>query len=396
MQHLIDAILNGPTHYATSHHFDDGKLLAFVAIAFILEVLLATFLIFLLIKLGQYSRTFLSAALRRCSIGMHEVEYTFLQLTFPSNTTKSAYATEQLHILLRSMVGYSGFWDRLAAQKQPYSLELVASRDEGIRYIIRVPKEEAEVARRTLLSFLPGIKIAEVDDYLNISGAIPVRIAELKLTGDFVLPLTDHKALDEHDPIAYLTGHMRNLLPEELISFQIVAVPVLNNTHPNELRHMYDITHLVALSQQITPKLTPYKINVRQLLWRTACIPLWLIAKVMKVVVIVADAFSGDSSVSSNASEKRRKDNPYELELGKTIKSKLDQHQFEVTMRVLVASPDADGISDRVNAIVSSFGTFTTTGQAIGMRKSLPVISSPAKWYVRFRDRKLVRHIFTQ
>lgn len=395
MPHFLDILLNGPTHWGQAHHLTTGWLAIF-AIGVLLAEFGVTYLaVYLLIKLAHYSRTIFSAALRRFGVGRHEVEQTFLQLTFPSDTSKSAYATEQLHILMRSLVGHYGFWDRLAGWKRPYSLEVVATRDEGIRYIIMVPKNAIDVVQRTLLAFLPGLKIKEVGDYLDdiSSGA---NITELKLIADFVLPLNTNKALDEHDPAAYLTGHMRNLLPGELIAFQIVAMPVFRNTHPNELRHIQNTQHRIALSKEVSSKLTPYKIDAAHILSRTALAPFWLITQGMKVIGAIFDIFFYNSTPSTDNSAKRRKDDPYETELGQTIKTKLDQHLFEVSMRVLVATPDVDSILSRRNAIVSAFRTFTGTNQSIGVRRFMPRLSSMDKWFARFQRRKLIRHIFTQ
>lgn len=393
MQQFIDTLINGPARYTQEHDFSSGWALVFVLGALFIEFGVAYLLILLTIKLFQYSRTFFSLFLQRVGIGKREIEYTFLQLTFPSDTTKSAYATEQLHILMRSMVKYRGFWDRLAARKQPYSLELVATRDEGIRYIIRIPKNEVETVKRTLMSFLPGLKISEAEDYLPETIESGWSITELKLTGDLVLPLADHKTLEEHDPIAYLTGHMRSLLPNELVAFQVVAVPVFNNTHPNELRHIRDTQHRIALSKEIAPKLTAYKIDIKRILLRIAVAPFWLVAVGGKLIATVFDAFSGDIPKSSGS--KRLTGDPYEQELGKTIKTKLDQHLFEVTMRVLVISPDGDSGSSRLDALKSSFDTFTASCQSITNRKKLP-FTSIDEWLERFRNRELLRHIASQ
>jgi type IV secretory pathway TraG/TraD family ATPase VirD4 len=394
MQQFIDTLINGPARYTQEHDFSSGWALVFVLGALFIEFGVAYLLILLIIKLFQYSRTFLSLFLQRIGVGKREVEYAFLQLTFPSDTTKSAYATEQLHILMRSMVKYRSFWDRLAARKQPYSLELVATRDDGIRYIIRIPKQEAETVRRTLISFLPGLKITETEDYLPVIIESGWSIAELKLSSDFVAPLADHKTLEEHDPIAYLTGHMRSLLPDELVAFQIVAVPVFDNTHPNELRHIRDTQHRIALSKEIAPKLTAYKIDIKRILLRIAVAPFWLIAMGAKLVGVVFNAiFSGDIPKSSG--NKRLTGDPYEQELGKTIKTKLDQHLFEVTMRVLVISPDGDSAGSRLSALKSSFDTFTASYQSIANRRRLP-FTSIDKWLGRFRKRELLRHIASQ
>jgi hypothetical protein len=176
---------------------------------------------------------------------------------------------------------------------------------------------------------------------------------------------------------------MRSLLHDELIAFQIVTVPVFNNTHPNELRHIRDAQHQIALNKEIAPKLTVYKINVRRILLRTVFAPLWLIWLVFKSIVF-------------SSSDKRSAGNPYEQELGKTIKAKLDQPLFEVTVRVLSISPEAgDAVSSRVNALVSSFSTFSTTNQSIDNRKKFP-FTSAEKWLARYRRRELLRHIASQ
>ena len=383
MQQFIDTLINGPSRYLMTQDLDPVTRGVLALTAYALTVLAGWGILYLLFKSFQYTRTFFSALLRRIGVGKHEDEYIFLQLIFPSDTAKSAYATEQLHILMRSMVKYRGFWDRLAARKQPYSLELVATRDEGIRYIIRIPKHEIGTIKQTLLSFLPGLKVAEVEDYLPETADMSWSITELKLSGDFVLPLADHKTLEEHDPIAYLTGHMRSLLHDELIAFQVVAVPVFDNTHPNELRHIRDTQHQIALNKEIAPKLTTYKINVRRILLRIVFAPLWLIWLVFKSIVF-------------SSSDKRSAGNPYEQELGKTIKTKLDQPLFEVTVRVLAISPEAgDGVRSRVNALVSSFSTFSTTNQSIDNRKKFP-FASAEKWLVRYRKRELLRHVASQ
>ena len=391
MQQFIDTLINGPSRYLMTQDLDPVTRGVLALIAIPLEILAGWSILFLLFKSFQYSRTFFSAFLRRIGVGKQNIEYTFLQLAFPSDTTKSAYATEQLHILLRSTVKYPRIWQRLAARKQPYSLELVATRDDGIRYILMIPRQEADVVRRTLLAYLPGLKVSEVDDYLPTVAHLPKSVAELKLIGDFVLPLADHKTLSEHDPIAYLTGHMRNLLADELVALQVVAVPVLTNTHPNELRHVRDITRRIAQGKEIGSKLSANKIDFGRML-------LWIIKTPfmisINILVWFFDIFLGDSP-SNQASDKLQAANPYQQEISKAVKTKLDQPLFEVSVRILVASADNDAAKIRIDALLSSLHTFAGTNQAIGSRK-FSTFSSADKWLARFQDRSLTRHIFSQ
>jgi len=397
MQDFIDTLINGPARYTQEQGFSPGWTLVFILVMLALEVGAAYLLLLLVVKLVQYWRTSLSFILQRLGVGKKDIQYTFLQLIYPASTTKSAYATEQLHILLKSLVKYSGFWDRLAARKQSYSLELVATRDEGIRYIIMVPQQEVEVVKRTVLSFLPGVRIAETDDYMPTI-ANSVSVTELKLSNDFILPLADHKALAEHDPIAYLTGHMRSLLPDELVAFQIVAVPVFKNTHPNELRHIEHASHRIVLNKSLLPKFTAYKIDIKRIMLRVLLFPLWLLKMNVKLLVGMIEAFTTNDLPENwkSSNEKRLAGDPYELELGKVVKTKLDQHLFEVSIRVLVASPDIEAAQSRINSLVSAFSTFATTQQLLGVRRTIKLFKPAERWIERFRQRKLTRHFFTQ
>jgi hypothetical protein len=396
MEQIIDTIINGPTHYGIEHHFDNGWLAVFVIGVLLLEFGIAYLILYSVFKLIQCSRAIFSAFLRLIGVGVKNIDYVFLQLAFPSTTTKSAYATEQLHIIMKSMAKHYGFWDHLAARKLPYSLELVATRDEGIRYIIMVPREDIDIVRRTLLSFLPGLKIQEINDYLQTLNEVRISVSELKLTADFVLPLNDNKVLSEHDPIAYLTGYMRNLLPEELVSFQVVVTPIFLSTHPNELRHINDIRSRIALNKQIFPKLSRYKLDLLRILLRLITFPFWLIYMGAKLITfVVTMIITNGKSLDSNT-KKMNGDNPYEKEMTDSIKNKLDQQLFEVSIRVLVASSDIASIYDRLYAITSSFSTFTSTNQSIDRRKSVRFKSSTSRRLSRFQNRSLVRHIFTQ
>ncbi|MEK7153257.1 MAG: hypothetical protein AAB834_04875, partial [Patescibacteria group bacterium] len=367
----LDTLLNGPARYTQEHHLSPLWTLAVVLGALLIEFGVVYLLIRLIIFLFQHAQSFFSWMLRRFGVGKREIEYTFLQLTFPADTTKSAYATEQLHILMRNLVGHFGFWDRLAARKRPYSLELVATKERGIRYVIRIPNYEAEVVRRTLLSFLPGLKVTETEDYMPGLAGTSAGVVELKLSGDYVLPLGNNKAIEEHDPIAYLTGHMRSLAPGELVAYQIVAIPIFSNTYPNELRRMRDVRHRIALNKELSTKLTATRIDIPALVLKILIAPVWALAMGLKLVGGILDAIMNNDIPDEwkSSTDKRRAGDPYEQELGMIIKEKLDQHLFEVSLRVLVAAPGGEGIDSRLGAIVSSFETFSSPRQRVRVRR---------------------------
>jgi len=112
-----------------------------------------------------------------------------LQLIFPSDTSKSAFATEQLFTLLHSLSRQLSFKDRILFRKNEYALEIVSSKKEGIRYLLSADSKFIQIIKHNLLSYLPGIKVKEVDNYLNIDKKFQtknkIKLIELKLANHF-------------------------------------------------------------------------------------------------------------------------------------------------------------------------------------------------------------------
>lgn len=139
--------------------------------------------------------------------------------------------------------------DKLLQHKAVLSLEVVSTRKEGIRFIVRVAANDRNAFEKGIASYLLDVRVKAVDDYLSPTlhwGN--VKILEFKQTNHFAYPLQPHDSLQESDPLAYLTGTMTQLAPDEQIIFQIVTSPatvratnairkkILNNEHLLEHR----------------------------------------------------------------------------------------------------------------------------------------------------------------
>jgi len=85
-----------------------------------------------------------------------------------------------------------------------------------------------------LLSYLPGLSITKVKDYLpkNLD-QISYKTTEFKLANHFAFPLKKQETLEKHDPIAYMTGNMTKLSDNELISFQLIIAPLNKRLIPD-------------------------------------------------------------------------------------------------------------------------------------------------------------------
>ncbi len=153
-------------------------------------------------------------------------KWVFLELTPPAQTDKSPEATQQLFSVLHGLDSVRSHKDTLLRRKEVFSLEVVSTREQGIRYIIRVSEHEAPIFEQTIASYLPEVRHRRIKDFLPESfrsGA--VRVLDFKQMGHFAYPLQKQWSLNEHDPIAYLTGTMTKLAANEMVVFQIVASP---------------------------------------------------------------------------------------------------------------------------------------------------------------------------
>jgi hypothetical protein len=399
VKHLINSIINGPAHFTVSHHLSEPVTLVIVLGCLFGEITIVWLVVLSVFKAIQNIRPGTAWLLRRCGKGIKDIPHSFLQLTFPADTTKSAYATEQLHILMRGHIGYSGRLERWAAQPQPYSLELVGTNDEGIRFVLKIPTFAMDTVRRNLLSYLPGLKIAAIDDYLvrPILSGQPYRVTELILNNDFVLPLKDHKALAEHDHMAYLTGHMTKLLPKELIAFQTIVVPIMPATHTRVLRRIRYMQNRIALRQEVSSKLQAPGYGVGKALWSLLRTFMTVTSAIIMFFAGMIQAFiHNDLPESMKSTNNKQITDPYEQELHTTVKTKLDQPLYEVSIRILVVGPDMKTINERIDAIVASFRPFGSSHQSIGRRRSLSLLTKHEKGLDRFQKRTITPHLLLQ
>lgn len=127
-------------------------------------------------------------------------EYTFLEIKPVTNATPSAFSTQQfftvLHSLQKPFTHFEGFLNT----KKALSYEIVSTKEDGIRYILRVPTSDVSTIKKTLPAYVLGVEIREVGDYLT-TDMRDMSIYEIKLTKPYAYPLQDQTLLKEYDPI---------------------------------------------------------------------------------------------------------------------------------------------------------------------------------------------------
>ena len=248
-----------------------------------------------------------------------------LELTPPAVTEKSAYTTDQLFSIIHSLGNQISFRDRLLGYQSRFSLEIASTRNQGIRYLIRTSPKQLNTLKKSLLSYLPQLRVRVIDEYLPESTNLSkyfYKILEFKLSKHFAFSLKRQSELEMHDPIAYLTGQMTKLLPGELISLQLVVSPTKN-------KRTKKISSLISLNGDIIKYLN------------TPGLFKWILYNSLRM------------PKTKSASE---------MEAISSIDSKINQPLFKTTIRLFMAFKDKGDLSERAQGFKSSFSTFSSTG----------------------------------
>lgn len=270
----------------------------------------------------------------------------FLELTPPANANKTPEATKHLFAVLHGLETSLTLLEKLLRRKVVFSLELVSTKQQGIRYVLRVPESDAATFEQTILSYLPDAKLRRLDDYLDGKGG---RVLDLKQTGHFAYPLHTQLTLDEHDPMAYLTGVMTKLSSDELMSFQIVV-------SPTKVREAGVITNRLMHNDELVYRLGKPKMPASKIF---DGINTFLFG----VLDSVGDTLSGPSknkSYQAQASHKQqvamkikpaRVLSPFEQRLAESVHDKLSQPLFRVSIRAFIVMEDKEREKQRAKGV---------------------------------------------
>lgn len=292
-----------------------------------------------------------------------------LELTPPSRGDRAPDATNQLFISLSGLANSKSFLDRLLGRETYFSLEIVSTRKQGIRYVVRCPKHLSDVVEHIVASYTPDIKVKKTVDYkINDSG--DAKILEFKQKTHFAYPLKAYDALEEHDPISYLTNAMTKLKDGELMVFQLLIKPV-------NVPEAKELSQKIKINDQIFPKMSGKSISV------LSPIVGLLNTILMGTSDAITSVFHGSSSYSNNTQSKSlehdrqvaegikpaRTLSRFEQEQVEAISYKLEQPFFEVDMRMLIQIKDKAGYTARKQTVRAALDVYNVPNtQSLTMR----------------------------
>lgn len=323
----------------------------------VILVMFALGLLFLLRLILQIRRS-----LRESSV--------LLELTPPAFTQKTAYTTSQLFSIIHNLGEKRTFLDKLLGKRILFSFEIVSTLDKGIRYLIRISPEEAGNVKRNVISYLPQVSVNVVDEYLTDwkkLSSLNFKIFEFKLSKHFAFPLQKQNVLDEHDPVAYITGMMTKLIPGELISFQIVI-------SPKRVSEIHKLSQMILRNENVLDYLNRPSIPVVikpitfifslaiKLITKCGNELQWVISELVNPnkasVSLAAKQTESMRQLQLTLLRPARVISSFEQQQVMLVQEKINQPLFETSIRVLTVMNDKKTVEERGAGFLSSLAVF--------------------------------------
>lgn len=178
----------------------------------------------------------------------------YIEITPPLEANKSPEATEQFFHNLHSVGATQRLRHRVLRRNTSFSLEVISSKHDGVRYVIRVSEKEVDSVERAIASFISNALIKRVEDPL-LPRTGSTKVKEFRQTKHYAFPIRTSSNFEQHDPIAFIAGAMNKLQDGEQVALQLVLSPsrVRNMQTIVKRYHEYykvsEATHNKAYSQ---------------------------------------------------------------------------------------------------------------------------------------------------
>ena len=284
-----------------------------------------------------------------------------LELIPPSRGDRSPEATGQLLLGVFSLLDNRTIAEKLVGRRDTISLEIIASKAQGIRFYIHCHKKHVQNIEHLIASYLPEVKVSAYDEsFMSLTGK-DYRVYEYKQKAHFAHPLKTFDLLEAHDPIAYITNSMTKLDDAELMSYQVVLQPI----HSREADLL---VRKIMKNDTVIPKLNGNSAPILSNISRLINVVLF------GILGVITDIFHGSSSESYTSS---RKDIEYKKQVAKGLKpvrtlsyfeheqveaisSKLQQPLFQSDIRILIKSKNKKARLTRRKSIDAALGLYAT------------------------------------
>ena len=303
---------------------------------------------------------------------LHVREMTWLEITPPSTIAKTPEATEQLFSVIHGTRAARPFKDKLLGRSPTFSLEIVSTRKEGIRYLLQLEKSRSKSIQKAISSYIPDSKVKEVSH----DNTDADKVIEFRENGHYVLPLTLTSVFEQHDPLSYVTGAMTHLSDDEQITLQLVVTPV-------RMREAEILSHRILGNENILSQVGGKQFagmgKILNMFGRASSGMTDLASEIYGGTMSgYSDYYRSKSRTVQQQAGVVRSDRParslsaFEQELMETMHRKVTQPLFQVNLRILVKSPEATG---HISSMKSALDGYSVPPyQSLRAKASVPLV----------------------
>jgi hypothetical protein len=293
-------------------------------------------------------------------------ERIYIEITPQVNSSTTPIETAELLNVIHGIGMARTVREKLLRRRLVIGIELVSTKSEGIRHIVTAPATTADALEHAIKSHMQSAKIKRIPDYmaseLNDGSS---KLLAFKQTGSWYFPLKNQRSYLDHDSMSYLTNALTGLNDNELISVQLVMVPVYIREASEIAENIQKNVYMHDLTQRSSS-------------------PLRLIGSIVGgVVSFVTDLFFGSIQTHhSQTSHKLEADlglkparsiNLAEQLVNDSINDKVKQRLFRTSIRVAIVSTDSTRSQEYAKSIKGTFSSLSTPYQQLRAFKVLPL-----------------------
>lgn len=272
-------------------------------------------------------------------------KYVFLELHPLHTQEQKVLSTTELFKVLHSTIGQ---------QTLPYSLEIVSSKREGIRYVLRIPEEDKKLVQQVLKSHISYLKIIQSKDYLEGISTESASIHEFGLTSEFPYPLTAPAELDIQDPISYMASSLGDLSDNEVVALQYVIKPLT----PKELKVQADLLSRIVNDEPVFKQIQATKkrsLGIIILVWAFRIL-MFILFPWLVIAYYLVKPFIHKRSVTYTKGQQ---------EIVSSIKYKLEQPLYNVAIRAIINGASEKTQQEKIKGLDAAFSSFNNSFQSI-------------------------------
>jgi hypothetical protein len=271
-----------------------------------------------------------------------------LELTPSIHMAKSPLATEQLFNVIHGLDQTTSRMDHLLGRRTTMSLEIMSSKEQGIRFLAHIAATDRLSFEQNLESHAPDIRISVLkgSDFIPHNPLFKSRLMNFRQTGHFAFPLRIASELNEHDPISYLTGTMTKLAAGECMVFQFVLSPAPSHFSAPWIKKLQCNQNLQnAWHRNSTQRFLALALRLLIVLLTRA------------MFMVLSDGLAGEHRSHFSAPHVTSVSHADQLTLD-SMHTKLRQPLFRVSIRALIVASDRQTIIQRRKGVRSAMTVF--------------------------------------